>query len=396
MKDKASRAMAHLDEELIDAAMGKEGGKHGQILKRRNTMKHTWKRMIAAAALFAVVLTAAFLILPLTGGGAVIALDVNPSLELEVNRKEQLTAVRALNAEAEEVLAGMKLEGVDLNVAVNAIIGSMHTLGYLSEDQNSILISVDAKKGKADELKTRITEEVGALLSGKNIEASVITQSFEKEKTGTAKEALVQKIVAAGLLDAGGVPYTAARLEGLKVHELKLILDSKKQTVSGTATAGTAATGAYLSADEAKAIAYGDAAVTEGERLQLEMDFDDERRVLVYEIEFRVGELEYEYEIHAKSGEILEKEKKPAGRDDDDDAPVTAPEGLISREEALAIAYADAGVSADEVRRPEIELDREGGRYVYEVEFKTEAREYEYELNAETGAILKRENEPRD
>ena len=39
------------------------------------------------------------------------------------------------------------------------------------------------------------------------------------------------------------------------------------------------------------------------------VDLDLERGVMVYEVEFRVGNMEYEYEINAKSGKILKAEK---------------------------------------------------------------------------------------
>ena len=43
-----------------------------------------------------------------------------------------------------------------------------------------------------------------------------------------------------------------------------------------------------------------------------------------------------------------------------------------------------------------IELDDEDGILVYEVEFKSCNMEYDYEINAATGAILKHETELDD
>ena len=122
-------------------------------------------------------LAAACLALVVVGGGAgvqyyqanavasVISLDVNPSVELDVNRQEKVVSAVPLNADANEILDGMDLKGADLNVAVNAIMGSLLKHGYVDELANSILISVeddDAARGAA--LEQKLTTEIGQVL----------------------------------------------------------------------------------------------------------------------------------------------------------------------------------------------------------------------------------------
>ena len=46
--------------------------------------------------------------------------------------------------------------------------------------------------------------------------------------------------------------------------------------------------------------------------------------------------------------------------------------------------------------RIKCELDREDGRVVYEIEFKSNGMEYEYEIDASTGAVLKYDKERDD
>ena len=53
-------------------------------------------------------------------------------------------------------------------------------------------------------------------------------------------------------------------------------------------------------------------------------------------------------------------------------------------------------MSESEVTRLKCELDREHGSYVYEVEFDVGRMEYEYEIDAYTGAILKSEHDYDD
>ena len=73
---------------------------------------------------------------------SIITLDVNPSLEIKTNKRDTVLEVRAVNADATMVLDGMALEGVNLQTALNSIIGSMVRLEYLGNGENKIFITV--------------------------------------------------------------------------------------------------------------------------------------------------------------------------------------------------------------------------------------------------------------
>ncbi len=63
--------------------------------------------------------------------------------------------------------------------------------------------------------------------------------------------------------------------------------------------------------------------------------------------------------------------------------------GLLTLEDAKAKALAYAGVSASDATFTQVELEWEDGRQVYEVEFyTTDGKEYDYELDAKTGAVI--------
>ena len=59
----------------------------------------------------------------------------------------------------------------------------------------------------------------------------------------------------------------------------------------------------------------------------------------------------------------------------------------ISREKAKSIALSHAGLNEADVRGLEIELDNEKGVLVYEVSFESGKYEYDYDIDAYTGAI---------
>ncbi len=406
---KAARAMEYLDEDLLASAMEdpaprtQNTGK--QLPERRHLMKNmkTWQKWVAAAAMFAIVLSGGLLLghfLGVANAPTVVALDVNPSIELEINKEERVVAVRPLNKEAETVIGIRKLEGKTLEEAVDEIVSVMADKGFLATDRNSILISVDARNEEtAKALRDKMADKVTLTLEGKSITVAIITQDFDKrtaagEGVSAAKASLVKKIVARGLQNANGVPYTEETLASLSIHELKLILDSKGFAVDGTESTGTAAAKFVpLAAVRTAVLANAGCSYDEAKYYTVELDYDSDRRILVYEIEFVYDGNEYEYEIDAKTGAILEKDVEPQ---DDREIPNTPSDACMTREEALAIAYKNAGVDPAAVIRPKIELERENGIYVYDIEFKTADREYEYEINAETGAVIKADNEPRD
>ena len=73
-----------------------------------------------------------------------------------------------------------------------------------------------------------------------------------------------------------------------------------------------------------------------------------------------------------------------------------APARYLTQEEAIAIALADAGLAENQVSRLSAEFDYDDGIPQYDVEFKHDGWEYEYEIHAESGKILKWDKEKDD
>ena len=99
--------------------------------------------------------------------------------EMRVQAMQNQVFIAMCNRVGEE--GEMDFSGSDLEVAVNAIIGSMLQKGYLSELANSILISVDnpdSTRGAA--LQERLTAEVDKLLKTDTFSGAVLSQTVEK------------------------------------------------------------------------------------------------------------------------------------------------------------------------------------------------------------------------
>ena len=67
---------------------------------------------------------------------------------------------------------------------------------------------------------------------------------------------------------------------------------------------------------------------------------------------------------------------------------VLAPQPELTEDQALAIALEHAGLTEEQLDFSNVHLDRDDGRWVYEIEFREGRTEYEYAVNASSGKIV--------
>ena len=117
----------------------------------------------------------------------------------------------------------------------------------------------------------------------------------------------------------------------------------------------------------------------------VKQDYDHGR--VEYDVEFLIGNKEYDYEIDAATGAIL-------GFDYDIEWYMTGTGTVfqssadIGAEKAKSIALKHAGLAASDTAFIYANLDYENGLRVYDVEFFSGNKEYDYEINAATGDIV--------
>lgn len=143
-----------------------------------------------------------------------------------------------------------------------------------------------------------------------------------------------------------------------------------------------------LTEEEVKPIAFQDAGVEESQvtKIRVHQEYDDGRDK--YEVDFYVDNREYDYDIDSNTGEILSKDSEIEDDFMNQDASGTQPTDsqVISKEKALEIVLARVeGAGEENVR---MELEKEDKYWKYEGEILYNQREYEFELNGETGEIL--------
>ncbi len=145
--------------------------------------------------------------------------------------------------------------------------------------------------------------------------------------------------------------------------------------------------------DSAKAIALADAGLTEAEVTFTKEKLDWDNGLAVYDIEFYTADREYEYEINAATGAIMERNEEafqnPGNYSGGTDS-------LIGEDKAKETAAAHAGFSTAEVFFTKVKLEEEYGRMEYEIEFYKDRVEYEVTIDAVSGTVLEYESEYDD
>ena len=327
-----------------------------------------------------------------------VSLDVNPSIQIEANRREKVLRVTPLNEEGKTVVGGMDFSGAGLDVTVNALIGSMLRCGYLSEAANAILVSVDdSDPDRGARLQQQLSEEIDQLLQSGGLSPAVLSHNYRSDPAldtladtyniTTGKARLVQQMATQNTF------YSEEELAELSITDLHL-LNSNVDNVNYT---GQASDSAYIGRDAALQAALDHANLAAGDLTfsQVEMDFDDGK--MLYEVEFSTLLGEFEYEIDARTGAVLDW---PAFEVQRQDTPTFAPSQtkqtgtLIPPEDALLAALVHANLAHYSCNfYPQWELDEDHGITVYEVTFRFENTVYEYEIDAVTGDVVKYEKE---
>lgn len=146
--------------------------------------------------------------------------------------------------------------------------------------------------------------------------------------------------------------------------------------------------GNSIGTQSAQNFAFADAGVDPASAQVVRTEFEFEQGQFVYEVEFIANGVEYDYWVKASDGAIVKKEMER--NDSESGAGLTA---QVTQEQARETALSDAGVLAADATFTNMELRRDDGMAVYEISFYTADTKYEYEINAETGAIYSKVKE---
>ena len=432
LEQKLAEAVNRMAPDDLDAILSRCGGQKRSVtelneLKQNQNIidvdavvvkpKKKWGRWLAAAC--------AALVLVGGGGGvyyhqsyavaSVVSLDVNPSIELKVNRGERVISCAALNQEGAAVLfdmdGGADLKGTKLDVAVNAIVGALVREGYLDSISSAILISVeDNDQERAARLQAELVASVDGVLQVQAPGTSVLSQTFTMDAEApaleymtfdsgisTGKAALVRKVMEMNGTIALNSTTTFDKLAALSVEELNDLLETGEKRIPIGKSAAAMAVETYA----------GTAALNSA---TTDVDPELDENPPHYEVELHTAFGEFEYIVDAFTGEILSGQKDILNQPSDtpvvpDPVPETpsvtpqppntqtpAPSGEkrtpIGRSAAARAAEEYAGTLAIDSVTTDVDEELDEAVPHYEVELETPWGDFDYIVDAYTGEIL--------
>ena len=253
---------------------------------------------------------------------SLVTLDINPSIQLQLDEKDKVIDAIAVNDDAKKVLEDMDLKQADANVAMNAVLGSLVKNGYLNANQNTVLLSVENDDDKARvALEDELSQYIYTTLKSYSIEGAIYSQDIDidddieslmnKYSISYGKANLIEDIIDEN--DDEKKTYKVEDLVKLNAQDLILIYQSLNKDDAQKDThkmVGSVSTKQYISQDEALNVALKNASLTKDKIKNLEIDYDLENGALTYDIEFTYNQNEYEYEVSATKG-IVEREVEP-------------------------------------------------------------------------------------
>ena len=166
-----------------------------------------------------------------------------------------------------------------------------------SEGNAGIAGSADPNSGYIGEDAAKTTALTRAGLAESDVEAIRVRLDYDDGRAEYDVEFWLRT-------DTGAAEYDY-EIDALTGEVLAFDYDAEDYDAAQAAQTPPAASGAAITAEEAKQIALNHAGVNEADirALELETDRDDGRTV--YEFSWKVGWTEYDYDIDAATGEIL-------------------------------------------------------------------------------------------
>lgn len=429
IESRLKRAVSDMTPDVLDKVMSADVVKDermANIMPMNKNKKKLAGKIVAACAAIAIIFGGAAFFAGNALTESKITIDVNPSVEIITGKSDKVKKVEPLNEDGEIIIDGMDFKNTDVDITVNALIGSMAKKGYLTDVNNeNVLVSVqndDAQK--AEKIRVEVVNNVRKALNENNVSATVFNQVVTDDKSiaDMAKEYNIsygkaafisQLLTIAPDLDSKSlsemtISEIAALVESKNIDISKIIRyeydDSVHENIEDAIEDwneqdenALVSQDEYIGMEEALYAALKHAGVSKDTAYDISVKLDADEDGVEYDVDFKANGKEYDYEIHASTGEVIKFEVET----DDDYVKTTqssssATESLIGEEKAKEIAFKNAGVAASNAKNVFVKLDNDDGAVKYEVEFDYDKWEYEYDINAYTGAVISSDKDVND
>lgn len=335
-----------------------------EVKKRRSPLKAA----LSAAAALLLIVGAAGLYTNLSADRYIVAVDVNPAVELRVNGFDRISAVTLKNDDAKALIDEKDLKGKTVSDAVDTLTEKLCGDGYLNENSNGVLVSVH---GGDDALCSKIVGSVGKATERAGFNYAVLYQSLDDDADGKAE--LIAK------LDGRLENFNTEELNKLSVQELIFLAESLDSLPDKTELYGKL--NGYLSAEDAK----HDAGVDSASATQSIIRYAEQ---LAYEIVYTENGTTHKYVVSASTGKVLAHEKHGNSSSGSPGKNNSKGDGLLSADDILKTfkkTFGFVDVVLDDVH---VTRSMRNGEPVYIVTYKVFGVTRSAVFDARTAEIL--------
>lgn len=177
---------AELKCEILKKATAETSAQANNTEKRASKHLSFRKAFAPIAACFVLAVISVIVFFGLKGENyQTVYIDVNPSVELQINRFGKVSNVIYVNEDAEIALSEVKLKGKSAEAALEKIIGAYDESGYFNEDAELYISAID-KNQKTEKLLEKLSEHAEKIKGSKKYTVNV--SKLSKEDKVTAKE----------------------------------------------------------------------------------------------------------------------------------------------------------------------------------------------------------------
>lgn len=137
---------------------------------------------IKYAFLSIIILIAFILVSEPVKAEATITIDINPSIQFEVNKNEKVISITGINDDGKEVIKDIKYKRKNIEEVLDRIIEAAINKKYIKED-DYILIGIESENEDfSEKVSKKVNEKIMNKLKEKNKNANVIIEKIKSTK----------------------------------------------------------------------------------------------------------------------------------------------------------------------------------------------------------------------
>lgn len=365
-----------------------------------------------------------------------LIIKVNPEISVNYNNKGLVTSVEGLNEDGKNILTSYSdYIGKPTGLVAKEIVKLINENGYFVSDveksKHQITLEITPEStlpsnNFLEDIASKVSESASEIPSKPAVIAN--NKIANNPSNIDEKKALEIALIHAGLKESE-VNIVKRKLDndnGISKYEFEFYKDNIKYEYDINSADGSiikfssknkdyvssqsAQSNTLLSIENAKEIAFKHAGVNADSISMIKTELDRDDGIEYYEIDFMKDNIKYEYDINAKTGEIIKHEKEQKNIQSSTptqstpstpnvsspDTSSSASKNNIGMQKAKEIALSHAGYSASSVYWRKTQSDYEDGRLIFEVDFAADGLKYEYDIDASNGNIIKFEKETDD